>query len=405
MGVFNHILSVCDRGLVRAGIPPARFGYLFVLSIVLAFLGLEIFHALKMVWWGVDDALIMPNGIGVGADFIAVWSAGYLASIGQAAQAYSDEALLAAHQMAIPASDATFPWFYPPVFQLFALPFGMMPYLAALVVYVGGLAALYVWMLWRIRPRAGTLLMGLSYPGLWLCMMAGQNGTLSALLLGSGLLMMMRGLPQRAGLFWGLMCYKPQLAIPLGVATLVSRTGRRAIFPALAVGIALCCVSFFVLGRPSWSAFVVTSSRLTGILAQGSLPMDHMISVYATFWRAGLEPLWAFVAQVFVAATALCVVGALWWRNARREGEAVSFALKGAALVWAILLTTPHLFQYETPIAGVGLLLMWVEAERTGWRRGEKAVLFFAWMAPVLVDYAFFPALSLVLLWLCWRRL
>ena len=284
------------------------------------------------------------------------------------------------------------------------MPFGDHHYLVALPLYVGLGAAIFLLSLWMLRPQKSTLILAVAYPGLWLCMLAGQNGMLSAALLGFGVVSLVR-FPLsakgagRAGAVWGMMCYKPQLGLPLAVVALASPFRGVMVVAALGVSGALALLSLAFFGGEVWEVFLSTSSRIWGILADGRLPMDHMISVYALLWRGGASPFLAFAGQGVIAMLAFIAL----WRIWRRDDGRASLFLKGAALVWAILLTTPHLFQYEFPIAGLGLLLMWVEAEQRDWSWGDRFLLFVGWMAPVLLPFSLMPALFLQLMRMCLR--
>ena len=334
--------------------------------------------------------LIQPNGIPLGSDFISVWSAGYLAALGRPEAAYDNAALFAAHQVAIPANKGTFGWFYPPMFQLVALPLGKLPYLVALPLYSVLKCTLFFTVLWKLRPKPGTLLLAASFQGTWLCLLSGQNGMLTAALFGVGLLWLERR-PALAGAILGLVSYKPQLALQLPVATLAGRHWK-PILAAVATAAALALSSLFILGLPVWQTFLATASRSFDILRDGGVPMSHMISTFASLWMMKLPHSLAHVEQ---ALTALAGAVAVFWLWRKPD---ISINLKGAGLVFATLLTSPHLFQYELPLAGLGLLFLWKEAEQTGWKKYERPLLVFSWLSPPFLPFVLYPLLFLVLL-------
>ncbi len=379
---------------------PNRFSLAFLLEDrvvrILALAFALAFFAIAFVYGGIQIAGahdgIQPNTIPVGSDFLALWSAGHLAAQGTPALAYTDSALFSAHKVAIPAVDKICYWFYPPIYQLLGLPFGALPYFVALPLYLLLTIGLYLGVLWKLRPKWDTLLMAGAFQGTWLCLLSGQNGFLSAALMGIGILLF-HAHPARAGVVWSVLAYKPQLGLALPVALLTQRkAGFRSLFAGAVAGGALVLFSLIVLGPETWQAFLATAARPLDFLKTGALPLDHMISTYAALRHVGVPHDWALGGQAVVALPALEILARVW-RN-----PTASPARKGAGLIWGTLLTTPHLFQYELPMMGLGLILLWREAERTGWRKGEMAFLFLAWLSPPFLPFAGFPALLLLLL-------
>jgi hypothetical protein len=96
-----------------------------------------------------------PRGKPVGYDFIAFWSAAWLALQGQPEAAFDWHAIAAAHQAAVPALHDPFYlflWHYPPTFLLAVLPLGYLPYLVALAVFLAGSIAAWAALVRRIIP-------------------------------------------------------------------------------------------------------------------------------------------------------------------------------------------------------------------------------------------------------------
>lgn len=369
---------------------------MLALSFAIAFLAISLAYAVFQTL-GTRHG-IQPNSIPLGSDFLALWSAARLALEGTPALAYADRALFDVHRIAIPAVNKICYWFYPPVYQLMGLPFGALPYFVALPVYLLLTLGFYLRVAWKLRPGWDTMLMVGAFQGTWLCLLSGQNGFLSAALMGSGLLLFNQH-PGRAGAIWGVLVYKPQLALALPLALLTQgKSSLRSILSAAATGVGLVLLSLLVLGPETWQAFLATAARPLEFLKTGTLPLDHMISTYAALRLIGVPHDLALGGQALFALPALAAL-VLLWRN-----PLASPARKGAGLIWGTLLTTPHLFQYELPMMGLGLLLLWREAERTGWRKGEMAFLFLAWLSPPFLPFAGFPILLFLLMVYTVRR-
>ncbi len=346
---------------------------LATLFTALVLLGFALHHlGLVLTLTGPD--LIAPNGMPVGADFIAFWSAGWLALTGNPAGAYDLATIQSVEQMAVPASGALTPWLYPPVFLLLVAPLGALDYVHALVVFIGlGLLVLLL-CLWRIRPHWSTPLLVLAYPALWLNVFSGQNAFITASLFALGVL----ALPHpRAGLWIGLLSYKPQLGVLFPVVLLVQKSYRVLIVAGLAV-LGVCLLSWGIFGTTAWQAFFSTLGNPVNYLEQGRIPLHQMASAFSALRQAGASVAAAYAFQALCVGVALMAVLALW-------RSAAAPRIKQASLVLGALMVTPHLFHYDLAILILPLLLWLREAEATHWLRGERPLLYFSWIAPPLL--------------------
>jgi hypothetical protein len=94
-------------------------------------------------------------------------------------------------------------------------------------------------------PRPETLLVALAFPAVFVNIGHGQNGFLTAALLGGALHLLDRG-PWLAGVLIGLLAYKPQFGVLIPVALLAG--GRWNTIGAAAAVAALAAISFVTLG-------------------------------------------------------------------------------------------------------------------------------------------------------------
>ena len=114
-------------------------------------------------------------------------------------------------------------------------------------------AALYLSALWRILPRRLTLWAGLAYPAVLVTIGHGQNALLTTGLLGWGLLLLPRR-PVTAGILFGILAFKPQLALLAPVALIA--TGQwRAIGAAMFALLVLAIASDILFGSSVWVGF------------------------------------------------------------------------------------------------------------------------------------------------------
>lgn len=354
---------------------PDRLYRLAVPAVAVALILLSLWQTAGM-FLGASN-LIMPNGIAIGSDFLSLWSAAWLAVTGNAVGAYDPETIRAAHNLAVPANTALTLWHYPPSFLLLLAPFGFLPYLPAYILFITLTAVIYLHLLWTLRPHPTTLLLALGFIGFWVNLMAGQNGFLTSCLIGWALVLLQRR-PQSAGLLIGILSFKPQLGLSIPLALLAGRHGRTFLMAGLAT-LLLAAASWLVFGAAPWLAFVENLRNPVTILESGRIPMSHMTSVFSALWITGLPPFLCYLAQAVVAITANIILLVVW----RRDNTA--FEIKGALLVLAMMLTTPHLFNYDMALLALPLVLMWKHGEQTGWRWGERPILLLVWLAPLLL--------------------
>src|SRR5262249_47044662 len=144
-------------------------------------------------------------------------------------------------------------WPYPPTFLFILAPFALLPYLTAfltwdLVTLTGCVAVVCL-----IVKRRPAIALVLASPFTAWNFFAGQNGFLTALLLGASLLFLERR-PVVAGVFIGWLTYKPQFGILLPVA-LVAANQWRAAASAAATFAFFGVASTAIFGAGVWGGF------------------------------------------------------------------------------------------------------------------------------------------------------
>ena len=339
-----------------------------------------------------------------GRDFVTFWSASALTLRGEAVAAY-DIARLHAAEVAVVGSEVKMPyWVYPPPALLLATPVALLPYGVALALWLllplTGLTLL----LRRLAPHPLTPWLVPLFTGVSLCLGLGQNGVLLTLLLGGGLALLDRR-ALLAGVCFGLLACKPQLAVLVGPALLVGGH-YRALAAMAATVLALAAASTLAFGLGIWSAFLHASSWMSAALASGELGYNLMATMFAAARLAGLSVLVATLLQgATTIAMLACVVLAwrrplpLWWR--------------GAILAAAIPLATPYACGYDLALLALPLAWLAGEQQRGGepLTRFEFGVFMLVWLAPaagwILAEATgllLTPLAPLLLLVVLWRR-
>lgn len=291
-------------------------------------------------------------------------------------QAVYDDALMYGLESKLKGVDRTrLPWRYPPVFLVMIAFLAKFNYLTAWLLWLAGtlVGAALVIQAWGGFKTAW--LFFLSFTGTYLNLLYGQNGFLSLMFLGGGLLL----LPQRpflAGLALGCLAYKPHLAwlVPLA---LVGGRHWSALTGCLVSGLVLCASSLAAYGWPIWSGFLAVAPQAMADARSGAAPFSQMPTVLAAIRLIGLGDWVALGAQALAILTAGATV--LWsWR------KSIDHDIKCGLLVAAALLAAPHAFGYDLALLALPLIIM---ADRLNQGRGSlptAALLALGWAGPLI---------------------
>lgn len=284
-------------------------------------------------------------------DFVAVYAAGRLALDGAAASAYDWPAHKAAEVRALGRDFADYyGWHYPPPFLFAAAALALLPYLgAALAWLVATLCAYAATLRVIFRDRAG-LFLALGFPAAIWNITAGQNGFLTATLIG-GTLASIERRPALAGILLGLLTYKPQFGLLLPLALIADRRWR-TIAVAACVAIGMAAASWLAFGSSSWQAFFhwlpITSDL---ILGQGRADFARLQSLYGLVRAHGGGETLAFSVQAAGSLAVAAGVVCLW------RGRA-PFELKAAALAAGTLVVTPYVYMYDLVVLAVAVAFL-----------------------------------------------
>jgi hypothetical protein len=324
--------------------------------------------------------LIDAQGRAIANDFVNVWAAGQLALDGNAAAAYD----WAIHQeMEVRAVghafDNYYGWHYPPMFLFAAAILALMPYAAASLVWLlatlpGYLAAMRA----IVGHRAGMLL-ALGFPATLWNVTAGQNGFLTAALIGGALTTMERH-PTWAGVFLGLLTYKPQFGL-LFPFVLVASGRRRVIIVAATVATLMAALSWLAFGWQPWQAFFNGMGMTSQVvLGEGRADLHRLQSFFGLVRTHGGSETLAWSVQAAVALTLAASLCLLWRSRA-------PFELKAAALAAAALLATPYLYIYDLVVLAVAVAFLLRLALARGFLVSEIAGLFAAGALLLIYPY------------------
>src|SRR3954451_2096161 len=227
-------------------------------------------------WIALADALVDRNGKPLGTDFSNVYAAGALTWQGRSADAYEPALQYAAEKAVFAGRDVPFfGWHYPPFFFAIAFAVAAFPYAWGLSIWVASSLAAYLAVMRAILPRTETLLLAAAFPAVFVNIGHGQNGFLTAALLGGALHLLDRR-PWLAGVLIGCLAYKPQFGVLIPIALLAG--GRWSTIGAGVTTIAaLLAISVVALGGGLWHAFADSMTfTQTVVLEQGGTGWEKM---------------------------------------------------------------------------------------------------------------------------------
>lgn len=300
------------------------------------------------MWWSFDE-LVDPTGKGFGYDFITFWSAGWLTLGGNGVGAFDAEAILAAQNHAVEGVTGVYLWHYPPTFQLIAAGLALLPYVMSYFVFVGFSLAAFLAAVRSLVPwrHAGTLLLAL--PGVFLCAVYGQNSLISAALFAAAMANLERR-PAVAGVFIGLLAFKPQLGILIPFVLVIAGQWR-VIYAAAATVLVYCGLATALLGVELWIAFVSNLSVVKEVLESGLLPWSKIPSAFIFLRMLGVGQELAYVVHSVVAVVAIAGTLFVWWRVGVTP-------LSWATLICGTMLVPPYTFNYEFVILTIPLVII-----------------------------------------------
>lgn len=369
------------------------------------------------------------QGRPLGTDFSNVYAAGTYVLEGKPDIPFDPPRQYAREQEIFGKATPFYGWHYPPYFLFVAGALAELPYGVALAVWQASTLVLYLLMIWgiiesfrgarsghpesiatdaavkppRSEPAAKglwipgsrgachradhfgpdplaasgmTLLLALAYPAVLINIGHGQNGFLTAALLGGALLFLDRR-PIVAGILIGLLVYKPQFGLMIPLA-LVAGGYWRTFAAAVTTVAALTLVTTLVFGPQVWPAFAASTEFSRSIvLEQGQTGWQKIQSIFAwaRMWGAPIPLAYALQGALTIA---LGIAIARLWQSAAAP------ALKSAALCLAAILATPYSLDYDMMVLAPAIAFFAADGLRRGFGPWEKTVLAALWFVPLL---------------------
>jgi hypothetical protein len=320
-----------------------------------------------------NGAWLTEGGQPQPADFLSFWSAGKMALADRAADAY-DWALHKQAQVEAVGQDFErfFAWHNPPHYFFLVTPFAIMPYQLGWVLWAAATFLLFAASLRLVLP--GFLVPALlAAPVTIWSILPGQNGFLTAALMVASLGLVERR-PWMAGLFLGLLTYKPQFGL-LFPLFLLAGSFWRTIVAAVVATAALSLASLTVFGLPTWEAFLASLGTSNDALMAGGAAWTKLQSAFALAYQASGSVRVALGVQVCTLLLVCSLLIRQWVRPA-------SYDRRAAALLAAAYLATPYVYIYDGPILTAAAAFLVRDGLQRGFPPGELLLIATALMLP-----------------------
>jgi Glycosyltransferase family 87 len=259
---------------------------------------------------------------------------------------------------------------YPPTLFLYITPFGLFSYWIAKLIWAAITLTFFLVVLWRIIPGVRTIIAAVSLYPVFDNVTLGHNGFLTAGLFAC-MLLAIENRPWLAGVFIGLLSYKPQFGILIPVA-LVASGNWRALASAAISTMAFAVIAGMAFGFASWIAFAHALTDRATVLADATSDTTWLCSIFSLLRDMGVSTRLAFAAQAIIILIAALIVWRLWSRP-------VSHALKAAGLCVGAVIASPHVYPYDLTILLVAAAFI-VRNDPTDF---EKKSLFVLWACAI----------------------
>lgn len=334
--------------------------FIVALAVTLCYVAMLTGGFLQHLW------IVDAKGHPVVNDFVVFWVAAHLALKGAALSAYNASAEHAAELAAIGHTyHQVLGWSYPPLFLMVVTLPARLPYVTAFIAWGVVTLALYATTVAAITQRAVAFMVACALPWALVEFILGQNGFLTAAVMGTALLLLEKR-PILSGMLLGFLSYKPQFGIlfPLALAA----GGYWRAFGWAAFGTLVWNgLAGAVFGFESYVAFLhALSTAANTHLVRSDLGWNKLQSVYGFARVLGAPAVAAWSMQALVSASA-ALGTVLCWRS-----KTTPFALKAAFLVTAILLATPYVLYYDVPVLAIAGAFLFRER---GFDRFELALM------------------------------
>jgi hypothetical protein len=165
--------------------------------------------------------------------------------------------------------------------------------------------------------------------------------------------------PVLAGIFLGLLTYKPHLGL-LFPLVLAASGHWRVFFVASIVGALMAALSWLAFGTVTWIAFFDSISHTSqAFLSDGWADWGKLQTLFGVTRTLGGSEALAWMLQGLLAAVTALIVCLIW------RGRC-GYDIKAAALGTGAMLATPYLYTYDLVVLAIPLAFLFRLGRRDG---------------------------------------
>ena len=350
------------------------------------------------VWIGWISSILLGSGNTdaaghlLGTDFVAFYTAGKILLLEKSADLYDLEL---AHQIQQPlygAPNENFnPYLNPPFYAWIFVPFARLSYPLSPILWMG----LSLGMLWisikLFNPDFGLplFLLILTWQPAFAAISFGQNAFLSLLILSLTYTFWHKEKHGVAGLICGLLLYKPQLLMGVGLLWLLDFPKSWRALTGLAITSAtLLSTSLLLMPQATYQYFFYTQKVASNLMKIEGFPIWNAHSVQS-FWL-GLFPNSAALAQILYLLCALA--GVLFFIFFLRS--TANKNLRYGAAICLTMWITPYIMIYDWVLLVIPGILFWQECVLQ--RTRLKVIYGFLWVVMFISSALTFGQWSLI---------
>jgi alpha-1,2-mannosyltransferase len=294
-----------------------------------------------------------------GTDFLHFYTLGSLAVEHDGSDLYNLRAQSELAARRVPAAKGIdYLPLYPPQVSLFFAPFARLAYAWALAAWLAVSASIYFvccYAVWRACPnlrdqKVSVQVLALAFPAFWHLIAWGQSSSLALACFTAAFLALRAKREFVAGLAFGCLIFKPQLALGTAIAFLFAWRWRAIVGAILSSSIELLAGAFYYGFNPlrDWIHALLLAPRELRLLE----PKLYQTHCLRTFWALLIPWMSASFALYVVSALVVCVLLISCWRRS------LSLPLRFSTLLLASVLLSPHLTVYDLVILAPAFLLL-----------------------------------------------
>jgi hypothetical protein len=300
---------------------------------------------------------VLPGGVMLGRDFANAWAGGKLTLAGRVGEIYSSHYMaaldqLTGHTLSVHAFS------YPPSALLFLWPLGLLPYFAALILFLlltgtAYLIAARPYLAKANLPLWTAALLPASLLNIW----AGHYGFLFSALWLAAFASMDRK-PLRSGGLIALLTFKPHMGVLIPLLLLL-RQRWQVILAAAGGTLALVALSLLLFGGSAWVDYLTGTSRLQMhlLVKEQAFFFSMMPTAYSAVWTASSSLKLAILAQCATALAALFII-------VRAARSNIAWTELGLMAATATFLVLPYAFNYDMEVVGLGAAMLLFDPRR-----------------------------------------